>query len=245
MEVGSQEWIEGSLARLETLEAERAQHEQAIETVDDPAQLKRHTDALDRLDREIKALYAQLEAVAGEDEDSEDTPQEARETIGDEERSAPHAAAAPSSAFAAAAASLASPPAAPVSAPMGSGGFGSSVSVDDDIKPAGGAGKWVFLGLVLLAGIGTGGFFLWQNMQKEKPAEKAPAEPEQVIKASTVPDDTEEPNAAKGGDATKSPTADGESGGGGGDTKGSKKDPKKEKKEKPIKLGGEDGDPLG
>ena len=40
MEVGSQEWIEASLEKLEVLEQERAEAEQAIETATDPADLE-------------------------------------------------------------------------------------------------------------------------------------------------------------------------------------------------------------
>jgi uncharacterized coiled-coil protein SlyX len=69
MEVGSPEWIEASLARLDDLERQRGEHEAAIEAADDPAVLKEHTAALEQLDAEIKTLYAQLEAVAEEDED--------------------------------------------------------------------------------------------------------------------------------------------------------------------------------
>ena len=50
MEVGSPEWIEASLARLDELERERAEHEAALETVEDPTALKRHTEAFTRLE---------------------------------------------------------------------------------------------------------------------------------------------------------------------------------------------------
>jgi hypothetical protein len=247
MEVGSPEWIEASLARLDDLERQRGDHEAALEDASDPAQLKRHTEALERLDVEIKSLYAQLESVAGDDEaGDEDEPAEDEEegapvpTQGDDELSAPH--------FKPAAAAKAAPVAAAADNPFGSppsdfggggGGFEATPAPmgDDDIK-VGGSGKWVFLALVVLAGIGVGGFFVWQNMQAKKADVPAgPTEPPVVIKAAGVPDDTEAPPTVPGGTATISPTANIDP----GDT--GKKKKVEEKKAKPIKLK-TDGGPL-
>src|SRR5262245_42033559 len=207
MEVGSPEWIEASLARLDELERERAEHEEALETAEDPAELRRHTEAFTRLDAEIKSLYAKLEAVADDSEDDESDAggmdsEVPRATQGDDELSAPHISSmagskqakpivrgsdspfgsspSPSpSDYGASAASVA-----PM-APMSSGG-------DDDFKPAGGGAKWAFVALVVVAGIGVGGYFAWQNMQANAAAKPAGStEPDQVIRAAGVPDDTE------------------------------------------------------
>jgi hypothetical protein len=257
MEVGSPEWIEASLARLDELERERAQHEAALETVEDPATLKRHTEAFTRLDTEIKSLYAQLEAVADDDEgddESEANEVEAsvpRATQGDDELSAPHF-----SAMATPAPTPSKPVAKPIvrgadnpfgSSPSpspsgGGGGFDAVASVpmgDDDVKPAGGGAKWAFIGVLLIAGIGVGGYFIWQDMQSKKPADApASAEPEKVIRAAGVPDDTEAPPTAPSGHATISPNASPTS-----DAGKKKKKDDEEEKPNPLKLKG-DGGPL-
>lgn len=259
MEVGSPDWIEASLAKLEELEQQRATHEHAIETVKEPLALRRHTDALGRLDAEIKALYAQLESFA-EDDDEEEAEEEAaaavatpeRRTVGDETLSAPHIAAeamlpmmqsaplaAPISNAPAFSSPPSSPPASPPSAaPVSVAMPAPSPSYDDDI-PTGGSGKWIFLGLVVVAGLGVGGFFMMQNMKKanDKPAPTAGSG--EVIKAAEVPDDTEAPKAAKGADVDRTPT-----GNGAGTPAPTKKDTKKDATKKVIKLG-DDGDPLG
>lgn len=257
MQVGSPEWIEASIAKLEELEQERAEHEAAIETVKEPMALRRHNDALAKLDAEIKSLYAQLEQYAEEDEDEDEAETAAAvaaaavpvpSTVGDEELSAPHRAAAP----------LTPPPSTPLAAPIAHTPAAAPVSVapamapapsyesDDDLKP-GGKGKWVFLGLLLIGGLGAGGFFMMQQNQKkteEKPA--ASQGDAAVIKAAEVPDDTEAPKAAKGADVDRTPVDDP-----GADAaakraaeREEKKKAEKEKEKKKIKLGGTE-EPLG
>ncbi|MBL9107117.1 MAG: hypothetical protein JNL82_39835 [Myxococcales bacterium] len=77
--MATEDWIQESLARLESLEEERNKHEAALESATDPATLRMHTQAIERLDTKIRALYAELEAVAdqsgggGDDEDDDDT----------------------------------------------------------------------------------------------------------------------------------------------------------------------------
>jgi hypothetical protein len=260
MEVGSPEWIEASLARLDELERERAQHEAALETVEDPATLKRHTEAFTRLDTEIKSLYAQLESVADDDE-SEDDESEANEleaspraTQGDDELSAPHfsAMATPAPAPAPQPKPVAKPivrdsddnpfGSSPSPSPSGGGGFDAVSSMpmgSDDDKPAGGGAKWAFLGLLVVAGLGVGGYFYWQDMQSKKaPAAGAEsAEPEKVIRAAGVPDDTEAPPTAPSGHATISPNANPMPSDAG---KKKKKDDEEDKPD-PLKLKGGDG----
>jgi hypothetical protein len=223
MDVGSPEWIEASLARLDELERERDEHEAALETVEDPAELKKHTEAFTRLDAEIKALYAKLEAVADDSEDDESDAGEVeaevpRATQGDDELSAPHfspmPAAAPSKPVAKPIVRDNDNPfgSSPSPSPSGGGGFDAVVpmsSGDDDLKPAGGSAKWVFIGLLVVAGVGVGGYFVWQDMQSKKAAAPAAGagEPEKVIRAAGVPDDTEAPPTAPSGEATISPNA--------------------------------------
>jgi hypothetical protein len=266
MEVGSPEWIEASLAKLDALERERGAHEAALETARDPLSLREHSQAIERLETEIKTLYAQLEAVAGDDEEEEEEDEgdddevKPRNTQGDDELSAPHfaressppvapPAAAPVS-VAAASPAASENPFASSSSPSSGGGFDAPASVSfDDEKPQGGGAKWMFLGLVAVAGIGVGGYFAWQNMQAQKAKEQAqPAAAEEIrIDAAKVGADTEAPNAVKGADATISPTANGYptgSSGGGGGGGGGKKDKDAEKKKKPLTLEQKD-DPLG
>jgi hypothetical protein len=247
MEPGSPEWIEASLAKLEQLEQQRATHQQGVETVKEPMALRRHTEALGRLDAEIKALYAQLESFAEDDEEEEEeegelatpaaTPE--RRTEGDETLSAPHKAAEPMVASTPPAAAISSAPPF-VSMPAPSAGY-------DDDEPKGGAGKWIFLGVLLVGGLGAGGFFMMQGQKKaaDQPANDGSGE---VIKAGEVPPDTEDLKAAKGADVDRTPLPNqggggaGTSGGGGG---GSSKKDKKDDDKKVLKLDGGDDDPLG
>ena len=77
--MATEDWIQESLARLESLEEERNRHEAALETANDSAALRMHTQAIERLDAKIRSLYAELEAAAeqgdgadaGDDEDDD------------------------------------------------------------------------------------------------------------------------------------------------------------------------------
>lgn len=60
----TEDWIQESLARLESLEEERNRHEAALETATDPAVLRMNSQAVERLDAKIRSLYAELEAAA-------------------------------------------------------------------------------------------------------------------------------------------------------------------------------------
>jgi len=76
--MATEDWIQESLARLESLEEERNKHEAALETASDPNTLRMHTQAIERLETKIRALYADLEAVADQgggasDEDDDDS----------------------------------------------------------------------------------------------------------------------------------------------------------------------------
>jgi len=79
--MATEDWIQESLARLESLEEERNRHEAALETANDSTELRMHTQAIERLEAKIRSLYAELEAAAeqgdgadaGEDEDEDET----------------------------------------------------------------------------------------------------------------------------------------------------------------------------
>lgn len=83
--MATEDWIQESLARLESLEEERKKHEDALETATDPATLRMHTQAIDRLEVKIRALYAELEAVANESQTGEGEEAGAEEAAGEEE----------------------------------------------------------------------------------------------------------------------------------------------------------------
>lgn len=87
----TEDWIQESLARLESLEEERNRHEAALETATDPATLRMNAQAIERLDAKIRSLYAELEAAAEQgdgggdeeaDEDADDTDGEPDEEQG-------------------------------------------------------------------------------------------------------------------------------------------------------------------
>lgn len=80
MTIGSQEWISESLARLEQLEQQRDAHEAELEHATDANALRAHSEAIDRLDEEIRQLYATLEAVAAQEEGSGEAEDEATAT---------------------------------------------------------------------------------------------------------------------------------------------------------------------
>lgn len=220
-------WIEQSLAQLEALEAQKAQHEEAGQVV--PAEL----------DEEIAALYAALESAAADDDDApaEAAPAAAPAPV-------PQPAPAMDDPFAAPAASPAPAAAAPVmAAPMDS-------YDDDEFKPKGKGGMIAVVAVVLLAA-GGGGY--WYMSQQKKPeAAPAPQGEAKVITASSVPEDTQEPQAAKGGSADKTPGTEipeggtqpkrSGNGGGGGGKKRSR--PKKKDDGRKVKINSDDRDPL-
>lgn len=233
MNVGSQEWIEQSLAKLETLEQERASHESALETASDAASIKSHSQAIERLDDEIKSLYAQLESVAndeGDESEATQTNEFARAPVASTPAPAP-AAPAPAPVATAPAASddddFASPFAsAPVaaSAPAdfgGGGAFAASSYSDDDEPRRGGMMPLVIVGGLLVVGGAVAFIFMMPKPAPEPAPEAAVEAPVKVIKATEVPPDTSGPKAAQSGEY-RPPSDDektvkaGRSGGGGG-----------------------------
>lgn len=66
--MATEDWIQESLARLDSLEEEKKKHEDALESASDPATLRMHSQAIERLEVKIAALVAELEAVAGQED---------------------------------------------------------------------------------------------------------------------------------------------------------------------------------
>jgi len=215
-------WIEQSLARLETLEAQKAQHEAAGEAV--PADLG----------EEIAALYEALESAADDEE-----PEAAAAP-------APQPAPAPADPFASPAGAPVMPqaaPAAPVMSPAVD-------DYDDDFKPKGKGGLLAVAAIALLAAGGGGYWYMTQNKPAPAPAPKGETK---VITASSVPEDTQEPQAAKGGAADKTPGTEipeggsaqpKRSGGGGGGGKKRTRTGKKKDDGRKVKIDNDSRDPL-
>jgi hypothetical protein len=192
MTAAEQDWVQQSLSRLEQLETQRMQLE-----------AQGPSDALAEIDEEIASLYEVLESVA------DDPPSDAAAN--------PAMAAVPMAAPAAAMAAPApfgvqAPPlAAPMSTPFAAGpamaepssfGGGYDASYDDDV-PKSKTGLILGIVAVLVVGAGVAGFMVTQK-EEAAPAEAAPSEPGKVLQAGAIPDDTSEPQVAKGADADRS-----------------------------------------
>lgn len=228
--MATEEWIQESLGRLESLEEERKKHEDALETASDPATLRMHTQAIDRLEVKIRALYAELEAVAAEADSDESASEEVEEASATELEPEPEPApvrAAPAAPPAAAPFSS-PPPAAPFGSPPASAPFGSApaspfgdapaapfasapvespslsaaASYDlDDTESTGSGGSKIGLIIGLVVVLGgAGAYFVLAG----KAAEEAPPPPPpteiKVIKSGEIPPDTQGPRAAQAGD---------------------------------------------
>lgn len=202
MSAANEAWIQDSLARLEQLEA----HRQRLAATGRP-------DELAEIDEEIKSLYEVLEAAAAEDATAANqmpASAVAQAAWGD----VPHPAFGPAPGMSPAAPVAAPfespfaapPPAAPsydAPASFAPASFESSSMMDDEPKK--GSGAFIAIAIVaLLAGGGAGWWFLARPKPVEAPPPAAPTEV-QVFKAGAIPDDTQEPQVAKGGDASRTP----------------------------------------
>ncbi|MDC0671289.1 hypothetical protein [Nannocystis radixulma] len=138
--MATEEWIQESLARLESLEEERKKHEDALETASDPATLRMHTQAVERLEVKIRALYAELEAVAAQDGDGSDEADDDTDAVADSDDdlddsdSEPEPA--PSRAAPARPASFESPAASPFGSPPAAAPFSAAPSPFGDAPAA-------------------------------------------------------------------------------------------------------------
>ena len=177
-------WIEGSLARLETLETQRQQLAATGQTA-----------ALAEVDEEIRALYEVLESAAGEDQQPANTGMPAAPmgmTV------APMGMAQPMQ------------PMQPMQAPMGMGMGAPSMPMDpmavssgfalDDDKPSRSPLPFIIGGVAVLV-LGIGGFVMMSGNDKD--AKPAPTEAAKEIKAGAISEDTQEPVVAKGADADR------------------------------------------
>lgn len=186
MTVADEGWIQESLARLEELEQQKAQLEASG-----------RTDGLAEIDAEIQALYQVLEAAA----------EEAEEGAGSEAPPADEA----SSPFAAPAAAPALDDASPFGAAAEAPAMmaapaeaiAESYGGDDlDVRPPRSATPFVLIGLLVVGGLGAGGWYMMQNQQVEQKPAPAPTETV-VIQAGAIPEDTQEPDAAQGADVDR------------------------------------------
>jgi len=190
MTAEQQVWIENTFARLEQLQADREQAEAAGQQ-----------DRLAEIDEEVATLTEALESVADDADPEGAAPSPAV-------AAAPVAAPvpAPSSPFGAPAPQMA---AAPVAAPQSfdSPGMGQPMTMDDyadDYEPKSKLPA-IAIGVLLLAGIGGGAFYAMGGTKEPAPVvDKTPQEAK-VITAAEVPEDTQEPVVAKGGDADRTP----------------------------------------
>lgn len=204
MNAAQPDWVQQSLARLESLEAQR-EHLEATG----------QSDRLLELDEEISSLYEVLESVAEQDGDP------AANAAG------PAPMAAPAAAMAApvpgpfdaptpfSPAPMGPPPggdpfgAAPqpqqMHAPAAPAGFGGGLESYDDLDdtPRSSKAPLVILGALVLAGVGVGAF-LTLGGEKAAPPPAEPAGPAKVISSSEIPEDTQEPKAARGADVDQS-----------------------------------------
>lgn len=181
-------WIQGSLARLETLEAQRQQLAASGQTA-----------ALAEVEEEIHALYEVLESAAGETQE----PANMGMGMAPPMQSMQQPMQAPMS--------MAPPMQQPMQAPMGMGMGAPSMPMDpmavsssyglDDDKPSRSPLPFIIGGVVVLA-LGIGGFVVMSG-NKDKEAKPAPTEPAKEIKAGAIAEDTQEPVVAKGANADR------------------------------------------
>jgi hypothetical protein len=214
MSAANEAWIQDSLARLEQLEAQR----QRLAATG-------RADELAEVDEEIKSLYEVLEAAAAEGAENTAAANQMPATPAPRPAwgEVPHPAFGPApgmSSPAPAAPAMQSPFAAPAmqspfaapepypaaAAPMmAEPSFSSAsydVSSDDEPKGSGGIIAVALVGVLALGGAG------YWFLGRPKPVEAPPPAPTevQVFKAGAIPDDTQEPQVAKGGEADRTPT---------------------------------------
>jgi hypothetical protein len=188
-------WIEGSLARLETLESQRQQLTATGQTA-----------ALAEVDEEIRALYEVLESAAGEDQQPANTGMAAA-PMG--MAVAPMGMAPPMQPMQPMQAPMGMAPMQPMQAPMGMGMGAPSMPMDPmavssgfalDDQPSRSPLPFIIGGVVVLV-LGIGGFVAMSGNDKE--AKAAPTEAAKEIKAGAISEDTQEPVVAKGANADR------------------------------------------
>ena len=211
MTAAEQAWIDNSLARLEELHTQR-----------EPVEAANDIERLAEIDEEIASLTEVLETVAdasGPINVAANTPAPVAAVAPVAVAAQPiHAQPAPAQALAPVAAAPAphADPFAIQAQPAPQGGFGGAAPAvaampmaattdyvdDDEFSPK--SRMPLVIGLLVLVVAGGGAFAYTQSGKEE---DKAPAAPQEtkIITAAEVPEDTQEPEVAKGGEADRTP----------------------------------------
>jgi hypothetical protein len=188
-------WIQGSLARLETLEAQRQQ-----------LAAKGQTAALAEVDEEIRALYEVLESAAGDEQAPANMGMAPAMSVAPPPMSVappPMSVAPPPMSVAPAPMGMAPPPMGMAPTPgmvMEPMPVSSSLEMLDEPKPR--STMPFIIGGVLVAVLGIGGAVVMSS-GNDKEARPGPTEPAKEIKAGAISADTQEPVVAKGADADR------------------------------------------
>lgn len=200
-------WIQGSLARLETLEAQRAQ-----------LAARGPSAALTEVEEEIHALYEVLESAAGEEQAPANTGMAPAYGMAPAHAAtygmAPAPAPAPAYGMAPAPAmgmpsapafGMAPAPAYGMSGPdpmqASPSDHGMGDAMGDDDKPSRSPLPFILVGVLVLGG-GIAGFMA-MGSDDDKEAKPADTEPAKVIKSGNIVEDTQEPQVAKGANADR------------------------------------------
>jgi hypothetical protein len=206
-------WIQQSLARLETLEAQKEAYEGAGYLV--PPELG----------AEISALYEALESVAGSDGEAQPFDPAAESHAAMQQAAMSPAGGPWGPQPVAPGAPFGVPPAANPVAPAtewgaavpAHGGYGGMAPAtpalgyesfgDDDFEAPKSKLPLAVAAIVAVVAIGGGGAFLMATNRAEPPPQE-PVGAATVINASSIPEDTQEPKAAKGADVDRTPTVE-------------------------------------
>lgn len=184
-------WIEGSLARLETLEAQRAQ-----------LAARGQSAALAEVEEEIHALYEVLESAAGEEQAPANTGMAPAPAYGMTPAPAYGMAPAPAMGMGPAPAPMA-PAFGMAPDPMQASPSYDTMgdTMGDDDKPSRSPLPFILVGVLVLGG-GIAGFMAMGNGDDTE-AKPVATEPAKVIKSGTIVEDTQEPQVAKGANADR------------------------------------------
>ena len=221
MSAANEAWIQDSLARLEQLET----HRQRVAATG-------RADELAEIDEEIKSLYEVLEAAAAEDAENSAAAANQMPAAPEPQRGwdVPHPAFGPAPGMSAQA-PVAAPVQPPFAAPPMESPFAAppmqspfaaaepypaaapapsfasaSYDASSDDEPRGGSGGIIAVAIVGVLALGGAGYwFLGRPKPVEAPPPAAPTDV-QVFKAGAIPEDTQEPQVAKGGEADRTPT---------------------------------------
>jgi hypothetical protein len=176
-------WIQGSLARVEVLEAQRAQ-----------LAARGQTAELAEVDEELRALYEVLESAAGEEEQA---PANTGMALG--MAPAPGMGMAPPPGM-----GMAPPPGMGMAPAPGMGMVMAPMPMSSSLEAMEAKRSpmpFIIAGVVAVV-VGVGAIVALGG-SNEKEAKAEPTEPAKVIKAGQIAEDTQEPVVAKGADADR------------------------------------------